>query len=145
MDDINKKSEVARLFTEVTKILKESMRRSYENIGITVPQSLVIGTLMKFGEMKITELSGKINLTNSTISGIVDRLEKQGLVVRKRSEGDKRIVFVQLTPKFEEIYQGIYKKVEESFQDLLSPATSEELVKIIEGLSVLKKIVNDRN
>lgn len=139
MDNIEKKIEVAKLFSEVAQIVKEGMRKSYEDVGLTVPQSMVISTLLKFGDMKITELSRKINLTNSTLSGIVDRLEKQQLVVRKRSDEDRRIVYVQLTPKFEEVYQGIYKRIEENFQELLSPASAEELGKIVEGLKVLKK------
>jgi len=137
----NKKAEVTKLFGEVHKTLKDTMTRSYENIGITIPQSLVIGTLLKYGEMKITELSKKINLSNSTISGIVDRLEKQELVLRTRSLEDRRIVFVNVTPKFSEMYKGIYKKAEESFEELLSPASSEDLDKVIEGLHALKRIL----
>jgi len=138
LESFNDKAEVARLFSEVTRIIKAGMRKSYEDVGITLPQSLVIGTLMNIGEMKITELSRELNLSNSTISGIVDRLEKQQLVVRKRSEKDRRMVYVQLTPKFKEVFQGIYKKAEEYFVDLLDSAGSEELVKVIEGLNVLK-------
>ena len=143
METINKKAEVARLFYDVNKVLKRSMRKSFENSGITIPQSLVMGTLIQHGEMKITELSKKINLSNSTISGIVDRLEKNELVARVRSEKDRRIVFVKITPKFEEIHKGFYKLAQESFEELLSAGTTEEFEQIIEGLSALKKILNE--
>jgi DNA-binding MarR family transcriptional regulator len=143
MVTINKNVEVARLFFEVNKIFKHSMRKSFEDIGITLPQMLVISTLTKFGEMKITELSRKINLSTSTISGIIDRLEKQQLVVRTRSEEDRRIVYVKATPKFGEIHKGLHAKVEESFKDLLNTGTPEEIEKIVEGLNALKKILND--
>lgn len=143
METINKKVEVARLFSEVNKILKHSMRNIFEDIGITLPQGLVISTMIKFGEMKITEISRKINLSNSTISGIIDRLEKQQLVVRTRSEKDRRIVYVKVTPKFEEIHEGLHNKIEKSFEDLLHSGTPEEIDKIIEGLNVLRKILNN--
>jgi len=142
MEIIYKKVEAARLFFEVNKILKRSMSKSVEDIGITLPQSLVIGTLTKFGEMKITELSKKINLSNSTISGIIDRLEKQQLVVRTRSEKDRRIVYVKVTPKFGEMHQGFHQKIEESLGELLSTGTPDEIEKIIVGLNTLKKILN---
>jgi DNA-binding MarR family transcriptional regulator len=103
VDTIDKKTEVPRLFFEVGKILKQYMRKNFEDLGITAPQGIVIGTLFKFGEMKITELSKKVNLSNSTISGIIDRLEKQGLVTRVRSQEDRRAVYVKITPKVEEI------------------------------------------
>lgn len=145
METTNKKAEVVKLFSDVNKILKCSMRKSFEEVSITIPQSLVIGTLIKFGEMKITDLSKKVNLSNSTISGIVDRLEKQQLVVRTRSEEDRRIVYVKVTPRFNEIFKGIYRKAEESFEELLGPGSPEEIEKILEGLNALKKILNDKN
>lgn len=145
METVSKKVEVARLFFEVNKTIKHSMRRRLEDIGITLPQSLVIGALIKFGEMKITELSRKINLSNSTISGIIDRLEKQQLVIRTRSEEDRRIVYVKVTPKFGEIHNGFHKIIEKNFEDLLSAGTPEEIEKIIEGLHVLKKMLNDKH
>lgn len=142
---MNKKVEIVRIFSEVNKILKHSMRKEIANIGITMPQGFVLGTLLKSGEMKISELSKNVNLSNSTISGIIDRLENQQLVVRTRSDEDRRIVYVNVTPKVEEIYKGMFKKAEEIFGDLLSTGTSEELEKIMEGLDTLKKILNDRN
>lgn len=144
METVSKKVEVARLFFEVNKTIKHSTRRRFEDIGITLPQSLVIGALIKFGEMKITELSRKLHLSNSTISGIIDRLEKQQLVIRTRSEEDRRIVYVKLTPEFGEIHKGFHKKIEKKFEDLLSVGTPEEIERIIEGLNVLKKILSDR-
>jgi DNA-binding MarR family transcriptional regulator len=145
MDTVNKKVEVARLFSKVNKIIKHNMRKSFEDVGITMPQGFVIGTLIQSGEMKISELSRKINLSNSTISGIIDRLEKRQLVVRTRSEEDRRIVYVKVTPKFGEIHKGFHEKLEGSFENLLSSGTTEEIDKIIEGLSILKKILNDNN
>jgi MarR family transcriptional regulator, organic hydroperoxide resistance regulator len=145
MYDINKTAEVARLFSELSKILKKSMYKTFEHSALTMPQTMVIGTLIKSGEMKITELSKKVNLSNSTISGIVDRLEKQGLVERIRSEEDRRTVYVKITEKVEEYHKGIHRKLEESFTELLSAGTSEDMNKIIEGLETLKRVLNNRD
>lgn len=136
------KVEVAKLFFEAMKTLKRSMRKHYEDFGLTLPQSFVMGTLMKFGEMKISELSQKLNLSNSTVSGIVDRLEKQQWVERTRSEEDRRVVYVNVSPKFQAIHSGIDKKVEELFEELLSKGTPEEIDKILEGLSCLNDVLN---
>ncbi|MDD4239289.1 MAG: MarR family transcriptional regulator [Desulfotomaculaceae bacterium] len=143
METVNKKVEIAKLFSEVNKIIKRSMRKSFDDVGITIPQSLVIGTLTQFGEMKISELSRKINLSNSTISGILDRLEKRQLVIRTRSEEDRRIVYVKVSPNFGEIHKEFHEKVEQSFEHLLSAGTPEEIGKIVEGLNTFKKILND--
>jgi len=108
-----------------------------------MPQSSVLGMLMKNGEMKITELSNKLTLSSSTVSGIVDRLEKQQLVERSRSEEDRRIVYVKASPKFIEMHKESSKKIERSFEELLDTGTTEEIDKIIDGLKTLKKIVSE--
>lgn len=144
MGAINKRVEVARLFFEVGKNIKKSMRKDFEVDGLTMPQTMVIGTLIENGEMKMTELSSMLKLSNSTISGIIDRLEKQQLVIRTRSHEDRRTVYVSTTKKVEEFHQGIHKKLEKSFEDILSNGTPDEIEKIIIGLHTLKKILESR-
>jgi DNA-binding MarR family transcriptional regulator len=144
VENIDKKTEVPRLIFEVGKILKQYMRKNFDDVGITAPQGMVIGTLFRGGEMKISELSKKVNLSNSTVSGIIDRLENQQLVTRTRSEEDRRTVYVKVTPKVAEVYHEIHKKTEKRFEDLLSSGSTEDIVKIIEGFNALKRVLLDR-
>jgi DNA-binding MarR family transcriptional regulator len=137
------KTEVGRLIFELGKLMRQYMRKHFEHEGITMPQSSVLGMLMKNGEMKITELSSKLMLSNSTVSGMIDRLEKQKLVERRRSEEDRRIVYVKASPAFFEMHQESHKKIEKSFEELLDTGTPEEIEKIIDGLKTLKKIVGE--
>lgn len=141
METENKKVKMARLFFKLHKTLKQSMRKCFEDIGMTMPQSFVMGILVKSGEMKLTEISREMKLSNSTVSGIIDRLEKQQLVERIRSEKDKRIVYVKATHKFHELHDEFLDRAEKSFEGLMDAATSEEIDIIIEGLVVLERIL----
>lgn len=145
MGATEQKMEIARTFTELSKIIKHSLRKEFEAIGVTMPQGIVIATLIKSGEMKLSDLSTKVNLSNSTVTGIIDRLEHQGLVLRTRSEEDRRIIYVKVTPKVKAMYQEISHKSEAIFEDLLSSGTPEELDKIFIGLKTLKKVLAQRN
>jgi hypothetical protein len=51
MDNFNKKEETARLFFEVSRMLKQCMRKSFESSELTIPQSVIAFTLIKFGFM----------------------------------------------------------------------------------------------
>ncbi|NJD01755.1 MAG: MarR family transcriptional regulator [Ruminiclostridium sp.] len=143
MKDLNQKAEAARLFFDIDKTLRRSMRRCFEDIGITMPQSLVISALFKSSEMKLTDLSKKINLSNSTVSGIIDRLERQQLVVRTRSEEDRRVVYLKVTPKLKELKNEFHSKAEKSFEELLGTGSPEEIEKIFEGLKTLREILRN--
>lgn len=141
MEVEDRRLEAARLFSEIGKTLNRSMRKSFEEIGVTMPQGMVLKALMKSREIKLTDLSRELNMSNSTISGIIDRLEKQNMVVRVRSEEDRRIIFVKATPKVEELHVKIHNKAEESFKNLLGAGSPEEIDKIYDGLKTLRKII----
>lgn len=139
----NEKEEVGRLFFELGKLLKQYMRKNFEEEGMTMPQGAVISALKRGGEMKISELSHKLNLSNSTVSGIIDRMEKQQLVERVRSEEDRRIVYVKVSPQFDEMHKEAHKKLEKAFEELLDTGSPEEIDKIVDGLNALKKILSE--
>jgi DNA-binding MarR family transcriptional regulator len=110
---------------------------------MSAPQGMVLGVLSKKKKMKITELSNKLCLSNSTVSGIIDRLEKQGMVYRERSEEDKRVVYVSISPDFKDMHEIFRKQFEKNIQDMMSQGSIEELHKIFEGLNALKKLLSD--
>ncbi len=143
MDEYNESLEVARLFREVMKLFKQNMDKLMVEMGMTAPQGMVMGILSKQNKMKISELSNKINLSNSTVSGIVDRLEKIGLVERERSEEDKRVVYVSIAPNFKDSHHNFHKRFEENTESIMSRGTPEELDKIFEGLTILKRLLSE--
>lgn len=146
MDNFNESAKVAKLFQEVVILFKHSMSKVFEemNSGMTAPQGMVMGILSKEKTMKITELSSKLSLSNSTVSGIIDRLEKQGMVERKRSEEDRRVVNVSISPNCTGIHHDFHKRLEENIGNVLNKGTPEELNKIFIGLDALKKLLGGR-
>ena len=146
MENLNDSVKVAKLFQEVMILFKHSMSKVFEemNLGMTAPQGMVMGTLSKEKTMKITELSSKLSLSNSTVSGIVDRLEKQGMVERNRSEEDRRVVHVSVSPEFKGLHQNLHKRLEENIGNVLNKGTPEQLDTIFEGLDMLRKLLGSR-
>ena len=141
MKELNESIEVARLFQEVMQLFKHSMNKLLEETGISAPQGMVLGLLSKKKKIKITELSHELCLSNSTVSGIIDRLEKQEMVVRERSMDDKRVVYVSISPNFKEMHEIFHKQLEKNLQNTISKGSEDELHKIFEGLSTLKKLL----
>jgi len=146
MENLKGSTKVAKLFQEVMILFKHNMSKVFEEInpGMTAPQGMVMGILSKEKTMKITELSSKLSLSNSTVSGIIDRLEKQGLVERKRSEEDRRVVNVSISPSCKGIHHDFHKRLEENIGNVLNKGTQEELNKIYNGLDALKKLLSSR-
>ncbi|WP_188150053.1 MarR family winged helix-turn-helix transcriptional regulator [Teredinibacter waterburyi] len=65
--------------------------------GLTAPQILTLQCLHNKGATTIGTVANDINLSQATVTTIMDRLEKRGLLSRTRSTEDKRKVFANLT------------------------------------------------
>ena len=70
-----------------------------ERYGLTGSQLLVLKMLEPRGQVSLSELSERIRAKNSTVTGIIDRMERDEIVVRRRSDEDRRVVFIELTAK----------------------------------------------
>ena len=144
METSDSSIEVARLFQEVINLFKHNMKKLLVDSGMSAPQGMVIGLLSKNKKMKITELSNNLCLSNSTVSGIIDRLETQEMVVRERSKEDKRVVYVSIAPKFGDMHKTFHEKFQKDIEKTMSQGSEEELQKIFEGLNALKKLLSDQ-
>jgi DNA-binding MarR family transcriptional regulator len=141
MEEMSKGVKIIRLFKQIMQSVKRNLGDSFRPLNLTGPQGMILGTLCRNGEMKISDLSTEVGLSNSTVSGIIDRLEKQGLAERKRSEEDRRVVYVDASPKFKKCSQEHFKELEERVAAIMNNATPEELDKVLEGMEILKKII----
>jgi DNA-binding MarR family transcriptional regulator len=71
------------------KLMKES--------GLTAPQLLVMQAIEKEGSPSTSSLARSIAVSQATMTRIIDRLERAGLVRRRKSSVDKRVVNISLT------------------------------------------------
>ena len=123
-------------------MIKQSMGQHFNAMNLTGPQGMMMGILSHDGEMKISDLSEKLGLSNSTVSGIIDRLEKQGLVERTRSLEDRRVVYVNVSTEFRKNSKENFCKIEKTFEDIMTKATTEEVEVILKGLDTLEQILD---
>jgi DNA-binding MarR family transcriptional regulator len=122
------------LSTETRRITKELARRA----NLTGPQLTVVKILEQIGDLSLSELSDKIRAQNSTVTGIIDRMEREGLVTRIRSKEDRRIVSVRLTDKGVKLAQDIPVEpmviLRGALEGLTGPET-RELLRILTKLA----------
>lgn len=69
------------------------------NIGLTYTQYITMMVLWEHQQVTAKVLGERLFLDSGTITPVIKRLEKEGLVVRERSKEDERIVIVTLTQK----------------------------------------------
>lgn len=83
--------------------------------GLTAPQLLLLQAIRGKGQVTIGTLAQEISLSQATVTTILDRLEKRGLVYRERSSEDKRKVHAYLTDAGTEILRDAPTALQEHF------------------------------
>lgn len=90
-------AEIIDNLRRVFQVVNEQSKRVERETGLTGPQLWAIKVIAENAPIKISELARRMYLHPATIVGIVDRLEKRGLVERERCSKDRRVVHVGLT------------------------------------------------
>jgi DNA-binding MarR family transcriptional regulator len=100
--DPRRADDVGQIVNSIREILGGLDRYSKElkrSFHITGPQLGVLRVVHRFPATTLGELSQRMYLHISTVSGITDRLEAGGYLLRRRSEQDRRVVHLRLTEK----------------------------------------------
>lgn len=104
--------------------LRERLRTEFSS---TLPRFDVMAALARYSDgLKMSALSGVLRVSNGNVTGIVDRLAEEGLVVRVQVPGDRRASLVRLTKKGEEVFAAQAAAHEAWINELLSGFTPDE-------------------
>lgn len=111
----------------ISHLIKQKGREILSNYTITPPQFIALQWLHESGDMTIGELSNKMYLAFSTTTDLVDRMEKNELVVRIRDDQDRRVVHIHLLQEGERIIEEVIEKRQNYLQELLVDFDKEEV------------------
>lgn len=111
----------------ISGIIKQKGREILNSYTITPPQFIALQWLFEHGDMTIGDLSNKMYLAFSTTTDLVDRMEKNELVVRIREEQDRRVVRIKLLKEGERIIEEVIRKRQDYLQNVLSEFKEDEV------------------
>ncbi|HID56696.1 TPA: MarR family transcriptional regulator [Candidatus Poribacteria bacterium] len=136
--------QVMEVFNRIQEAIRARYVRQIAPYKLTVTQFKALQHLHWHGEgLSIGELSGHLGLTSSTVSGIVDRLQRNGWIERRRDPRDRRRVTVKLTPKGEELFKQKPRSTEDFWRETIARLDEEERVSLLKILSRLKGVMEN--
>ncbi len=119
-------------------LLYKEIKRELSSFNLTIPQADIIVCLHRSKGLPLSELAERLLVTGGNITGVIDRLERAGYVIRVKDGVDRRVVHARLTPEGEKLYRELlppYKTVLSSVNNLLEPKEQKELARILKKLS----------
>ena len=138
--------ELAQQTERQLNIIQRSMRQrlqaEFARGNLTGPQRLVMAALVRTQGLSLKQLSEAVSLAHSTVSGIVDRLEKQGLIERQTHPTDRRITLLVASPPVREFMETRMPELAlHPLLEALGQASPSELRSITKGLHTLIQLL----
>ena len=98
--------EILNSLRRISRAMVLDSKRMMREHDLSAPQMLVL-RLLTIGEQSSVQLARALFVSPSNMTGIIDRLEKKGLILRKKKPGDRRITLICLTEKGERISREV--------------------------------------
>jgi len=128
-----------RMLSCTTRIENEIRSRLRTSFGITLPRFDLMAQLERHPDgLRMGELSKRMMVTGGNITGIVDQLEREELVLRVQDARDRRASAVKLTAAGRAAFAGMAVEHERWIEEMLADVPGEDKAAMVEMLSTIK-------
>jgi len=115
LDHLNIGEDVLRSIRRITRAIDLSSKKLAQTYGLTGPQSLIMHEIDRQKSIPISTLAARVSLSHATVTDILNRLFKRGLVVRVRDDKDKRRILASLTEAGHELISKLPPLLQDEF------------------------------
>ena len=129
---------------EIQRALRKPLSAAIARGELTAPQRAIMAILARSDGLSLKEVSKQAGLAHSTVSGIVDRLAKRGMVARKVDETDGRFTRILVTEVVREFVRDKLPELAiQPLVDALERAGPAQRKNIVEGLRTLRSALGE--
>lgn len=132
-------SDLKQLFVKLNKVRMTMLHTEMKALGLTGPQLFILKELFQGEPRTIGDLSKAVELSNSTVTGIIDRLVRADLVERHRDEKDRRVVWIRPTTSCLLMKSDLFDRIRTEFYDELQAEFTPEQFALLKEM--LEKLI----
>ena len=139
---INMAQEIGQHIRVIRRTLQQPVEAGFSRSGLTGPQRSVMDAVVRLGALSLKEASRQVGLAHSTVSGIVDRLEKHGLVERQTDKKDHRVTLIVPSKVVRDYVRNTLPTlVTNPLVEALQRAKPAQRRAILDGLRILRRVL----
>lgn len=109
--------------------------------GITTPQLIILKQIHAEGTLTVSQLANQISLKQTTVTDILNRLEKKELVRRTKDSNDRRRVLVEETDTARKLLDAAPSPLQETFLDKFEDLDTWKQTMILSSLQLLESLM----
>lgn len=134
-EDISLKAFVvlSRAFQSIRKRVEEDIK----DLGLNPTEFAVLELIYNKGDQPIQKIGEKVLIASSSITYVVDQLEKKKLIKRKSCPNDRRVTHATITPEGKDLMDTVFPQHRATMNEIFGGLDSEEKENLIEQLKKL--------
>jgi len=136
---INYQDVILFILSKANQKVYSTFKSRLQPYGLTPMQALVLHALYEEEGLAAGELGKRLALDSATLSGVLDRMEESGWLIRNAVKEDRRVLNIKLTDKARQYRSKFLKETEELNREVLSAFSTEERLLLIRMLKDLRK------
>lgn len=141
--DIDRALKLFIVLSRASKVILEEAHKPGEKHGLNPTEFAVLELLHHKGRQPIQKIGQKILLRSGSMTYVVDKLEKRGLLERVFCEEDRRVTYMSITPAGIELMTSVFPEHAENIEAIMSALTVEEQEQAIALIRKLGLSVKD--
>ncbi len=138
-------ASVGFLLTRTARSMKRVLEARLSEHHVTATQYVVLSILAEEEGISLSKLGNRLYFDNPTITGVVDRMERDGLLERRRILDDRRVINVFLTGKGKKLIRTVEKIATEVNDEAMRDFTKPEREKFLKTLDSIWKKMRGKN
>jgi DNA-binding MarR family transcriptional regulator len=129
---------------KIIQAIDMNSKKLVKRVGLTGPQLVILQEIASLGEVTTGEIARAVSLSQATVTGILERMERRGLLARQRSDSDKRRIMVRITTAGEQVLKEAPPLMQEAFIERFASLQGWEQTMILSALQRLVSIMDAR-
>ena len=124
-------------FYKANKAVSKHMEATIRTYGLNTTEFAVLELLYHKGAFPVQQIGEKILLSSGSLTYVVDKLVKKGLLERIPCEKDRRVIYVSMTPQGQALIAAIFPDIQAAIHDLMSCLSLKQQQEMIASLKTL--------
>ena len=126
---------------KIIRAIDMNSKKLVKRVGLTGPQLIILQEISLSDEITAGEIARAVSLSQATVTGILERMEKRKLLTRQRNESDRRCIMVRITQEGKEILKNAPPLMQEAFVERFDNLQEWEQTMILSALQRLVVIM----
>ncbi len=134
---MNSEMQLAELLMGINKEISKRLVPMFREQKLSIAEISVLMKMNRTPTCRASELAAMIGIPSSTVTGILDRLEKRGLLERRRDPNDRRSILITVTQKTKDFVANLITSMEGMLREAFRSMPDSRTQRFIEDLQFI--------